>query len=84
VRNCSYPEDALLTFFNEHHTQHAPRFELSGGERIPPSERPERIDAVAQEFTRRGLGRIVTPHGVSLASLERARAGLSRFLKALP
>jgi acetoin utilization deacetylase AcuC-like enzyme len=61
----------LLTFFNEHHTQHAPRFELSGGERVPPSERPERIEAVAQEFTRRGLGRIVTPRGVPLVSLER-------------
>jgi acetoin utilization deacetylase AcuC-like enzyme len=29
------------------------------------------IDTVAAEFTRRGLGRIVTPHGVPLTSLER-------------
>jgi acetoin utilization deacetylase AcuC-like enzyme len=50
----------LLTFFNEHHAQHA-----------PASEPPRRIDVVANEFTRRGLGRIVTPHGVPLTSLER-------------
>jgi acetoin utilization deacetylase AcuC-like enzyme len=50
----------LLTFFNEHHAQHA-----------PTSEPPQRIDVVANEFTRRGLGRIVTPHGVPLTSLER-------------
>jgi acetoin utilization deacetylase AcuC-like enzyme len=50
----------LLTFFNEHHAQHA-----------PASEPPARIDLVANEFTRRGLGRIVTPHGVPLTSLER-------------
>jgi acetoin utilization deacetylase AcuC-like enzyme len=61
----------LLTFFNEHHVHHTPRFELSGDNRIPPSERPERVDLVAAEFTRRGLGRIVTPHGVPLVSLER-------------
>ena len=50
----------MLTFFNEHHAQHA-----------PASEPPQRIDVVANEFTRRGLGRIVTPHGVPLTSLER-------------
>jgi acetoin utilization deacetylase AcuC-like enzyme len=50
----------LLTFFNENHAQHA-----------TPSEPPQRIDVVANEFTRRGLGRIVTPHGVPLTSLER-------------
>jgi acetoin utilization deacetylase AcuC-like enzyme len=50
----------LLTFFNEHHAQHA-----------PASEPPQRIGVVADEFTRRGLGRIVTPHGVPLTSLER-------------
>ena len=61
----------MLTFFNEHHTQHASRFEIVGGARVPASERPERIDVVADEFTRRGLGRIVTPHGVPLTSLER-------------
>lgn len=48
----------MLTFFNEHHTQH-------------PSARTGRIDSVAAELARRGLGRIVTPHGVSLTSLER-------------
>jgi acetoin utilization deacetylase AcuC-like enzyme len=56
----------LLTFFNEHHAQHTGRFASD-----PASERPERIDVVADEFTRRGLGRIVTPHGVPLTSLER-------------
>jgi len=56
----------LLTFFNEHHTQHTGRFANE-----PAAERPERIGVVADEFTRRGLGRIVTPHGVPLTSLER-------------
>jgi acetoin utilization deacetylase AcuC-like enzyme len=61
----------LLTFFNEHHTQHANPFEQFRGQRVPASERPARVDAVAAELARRGLGRIVTPHGVALASLER-------------
>ena len=61
----------MLTFFNEHHTQHASRVDIVGGEPVPGSERPERIEAVANEFARRGLGRIVTPHGVPLTSLER-------------
>lgn len=52
----------MLTFFNEHHAQHAG----NGG-----SEQPGRIDIVAAELAQRGLGRIVTPHGVALASLER-------------
>ena len=64
-------EAPLLTFFNEHHVQHAPPFDTVRGERVPASERPDRMDAVAREFTRRGLGRIVTPHGVPLTSLER-------------
>jgi len=61
----------LLTFFNEHHAQHRSRFELPGGEPVPCSEKPERADIVVAELQRRGLGQIVTPHGVSLASLER-------------
>jgi acetoin utilization deacetylase AcuC-like enzyme len=64
-------EAPLLTFFNEHHAHHAPPFETAGGARVPASERPARMEAVAGEFTRRGLGRIVTPHGVPLTSLER-------------
>ncbi|WP_296951679.1 histone deacetylase family protein [uncultured Massilia sp.] len=53
----------MLTFFNEHHAHHATPAERT--------ERPERIDAVAAELARRGLGRIVTPHGVPPSSLER-------------
>jgi acetoin utilization deacetylase AcuC-like enzyme len=56
----------LLTFFNEHHAQHASRQDTS-----PGADLPERIDLVAAELARRGLGRIVTPHNVSLTSLER-------------
>jgi acetoin utilization deacetylase AcuC-like enzyme len=48
----------VLTFFNEHHAQHDAR---AGGV----------IALLAAEFGRRGLGRIVTPHGVPLTSLER-------------
>ena len=41
------------------------------GEMVPCFEKPERADLVVAEFARRGLGQVVTPHGVSLASLER-------------
>jgi acetoin utilization deacetylase AcuC-like enzyme len=61
----------LLTFFNEHHAQHSARFDFLRGELVPCSEKPERIDIVVAELDRRGLGRIVTPHGVPLVSLER-------------
>jgi acetoin utilization deacetylase AcuC-like enzyme len=51
----------VLTFFNEHHAQYAG----------PATDGPDPVDAVAAELGRRGLGRIVTPHGVPLTSLER-------------
>ncbi|HZX27992.1 MAG TPA: histone deacetylase family protein [Telluria sp.] len=61
----------MLTFFNEQHALHHGRHEMFRGEPVPCFERPARIDLIAAEFTRRGLGRIVTPHGVPLMSLER-------------
>jgi acetoin utilization deacetylase AcuC-like enzyme len=61
----------LLTFYNEHHAQHRPRVELHRGQLVPCSEKPERAELVLAEFERRGLGRVVTPHGVPLVSLER-------------
>jgi acetoin utilization deacetylase AcuC-like enzyme len=61
----------LLTFFNEHHAQHQPRFEYSRGEQVAASEIAQRADLVVAELGRRGLGQIVTPHGVPLVSLER-------------
>ncbi|HEU4852346.1 MAG TPA: histone deacetylase family protein [Telluria sp.] len=61
----------MLAFYNEHHAQHAGRHEMFRGELVPCFEKPERADMVAAEFGRRGLGRIVTPHGVPLVSLER-------------
>jgi acetoin utilization deacetylase AcuC-like enzyme len=61
----------LLTFYNEHHAQHAGRHEFFRGELVPCFETPARAEMVLAEFTRRGLGRIVTPHGVPLVSLER-------------
>ncbi|MES2128640.1 MAG: histone deacetylase family protein [Pseudomonadota bacterium] len=61
----------MLTFYNEHHAHHRGRFEIFRGEMVPCFEKPERADMVLAEFSRRGLGRIVTPHGVSLVSLER-------------
>ncbi len=61
----------MLTFYNEHHAQHRGRYEMFRGEMVPCFEKPERADMVLAEFERRGLGQIVTPHGVSLASLER-------------
>ncbi|HEY1043819.1 MAG TPA: histone deacetylase family protein [Telluria sp.] len=61
----------MLAFYNEHHAQHAGRHEMFRGELVPCFEKPERADMVAAEYARRGLGRIVTPHGVPLVSLER-------------
>jgi acetoin utilization deacetylase AcuC-like enzyme len=50
----------LLTFYNEQHAQHA-------GD-------PQRVESVLSELGRRGLGQIVTPHGVPLMALERTHA----------
>ena len=61
----------MLTFYNEHHAQHRGRHEMFRGELVPCFEKPERADMVVAEFGRRGLGQIVTPHGVPLVSLER-------------
>jgi acetoin utilization deacetylase AcuC-like enzyme len=61
----------LLTFYNELHGQHRGRFEIFRGEMVPCFETPERADAVVAELSRRNLGRIVTPQGVPLMSLER-------------
>ncbi|MDL2355746.1 MAG: histone deacetylase family protein [Pseudomonadota bacterium] len=61
----------MLTFFNEHHGQHRGRYEIFRGELTPCFEKPERADLVVAELGRRGLGQIVTPHGVPLVSLER-------------
>ena len=48
----------MLTFYNEHHA-------LAGGKHAVA------LDPVLSALERRGLGRIVTPHGVPLVSLER-------------
>lgn len=50
----------MLTFYNEHHA-HGTASQHS----------PGALASVLAEFERRGLGRIVTPHGVPLVSLER-------------
>ena len=68
----------MLTFYNEHHAQHRGRYEMFRGEMVPCFEKPERADMVLAEFERRGLGQVVTPHGVSLASLERIHS--ARYL----
>ncbi|TWI62948.1 acetoin utilization deacetylase AcuC-like enzyme [Pseudoduganella lurida] len=61
----------MLTFFNEQHGQWRPRHALVHGQPAPPRDTPDRIDGIVAELGRRGLGRIVTPHGVPLMSLER-------------
>ena len=61
----------MLTFYNEHHAQHRGQHEMFRGEQVPCFEKPERADMVLAEFERRGLGKVVTPHAVSLVSLER-------------
>ncbi|MBA5636640.1 histone deacetylase family protein [Duganella sp. LX20W] len=61
----------MLTFYNEQHSQHQGRDRSVNGQPVPCAEAPLRADAVLAELGRRGLGRIVTPHGVPLMSLER-------------
>ena len=61
----------MLTFYNELHAQHRGRHEFFRGALVPCFEKPERADSVLAELGRRGLGRIVTPQGVPLMSLER-------------
>lgn len=61
----------MLTFYNELHGQHRGKFEIFRGEMVPCFETPERADVVVAELGRRNLGRIVTPQGVPLMSLER-------------
>jgi acetoin utilization deacetylase AcuC-like enzyme len=61
----------VLTFYNEHHAQHQGRAEMFLGEAAPCRDQPERVRRVLAEFERRGLGQVVTPHGVPLVSLER-------------
>lgn len=56
----------MLTFYNEHHAQQPVSATLS-----PWDEQPDAVALTLAEFERRGLGRIVTPHGVPLVSLER-------------
>jgi acetoin utilization deacetylase AcuC-like enzyme len=64
----------LLTFYNEHHAQHDGRAAIGRGELAPCSEQPERVAMVLKECERRGLGAIVTPHGVPLMTLERVHS----------
>jgi acetoin utilization deacetylase AcuC-like enzyme len=71
----------LLTFYNEQHGQHRGRYEMFRGEMVPCFEQPARADAVLAELGRRGLGRIVTPHGVPLMTLERVHT--PRYLQFL-
>ncbi|WP_317202424.1 histone deacetylase family protein [Janthinobacterium sp.] len=61
----------MLTFYNELHGQHRGRHEFFRGAMVPCFEKPERADMVVAELARRNLGRIVTPRGVPLMSLER-------------
>src|SRR5450830_1421396 len=61
----------MLAFYNEHHAQHRGKHEMFRGALVPAFEKPERADMVVAEFGRRGLGQIVTPHGVPLMSLEK-------------
>ncbi len=61
----------MLTFYNELHGQHCGRFETVRGASVPCVDTPERADVVVAELGRRNLGRIVTPQGVPLLSLER-------------
>ncbi|WP_027864601.1 acetylpolyamine aminohydrolase [Massilia alkalitolerans] len=56
----------MLTFYNEHHARQG-----ACATAAPWDEQPDAVALTLAEFERRGLGRIVTPHGVPLVSLER-------------
>ena len=56
----------MLTFYNEYHGQQPACGTLS-----PWDGQPDAVALTLAEFERRGLGRIVTPQGVPLVSLER-------------
>lgn len=56
----------MLTFYNEHHARQG-----ACAEPAPWDEQPDAVALTLAELERRGLGRIVTPHGVPLVSLER-------------
>jgi acetoin utilization deacetylase AcuC-like enzyme len=55
----------MLTFYNEHHAQQAACLDA------PWEGQPGALALTLAECERRGLGRIVTPQGVPLVSLER-------------
>ncbi|MCA1855814.1 histone deacetylase family protein [Massilia oculi] len=59
----------MLTFYNEHHGLQPA---CTGG--APWDGQADAVGLTLAELERRGLGRIVTPHAVSLASLERVHA----------
>ena len=59
----------MLTFYNEHHAQQA-----LCAMPAPWDEQPDAVALTLAELERRGLGRIVTPHGVPLVSLERVHS----------
>ncbi len=61
----------MLTFYNEHHAQHRDGGEPAPWQAHPVPPGPDALALTLAEFERRGLGRIVTPHGVPLVSLER-------------
>jgi acetoin utilization deacetylase AcuC-like enzyme len=56
----------MLTFYNEHHA-----LQPASAAPAPWDEQPDALGLTLAEFERRGLGRIVTPQGVPLVSLER-------------
>lgn len=69
----------MLTFYNEHHAQHAPRADLGRGapascSGLPAPATVEQLGLVLRECERRGLGAIVTPHRVPPVTLERVHS----------
>ena len=64
----------MLTFYNEHQVQHSVRADAGRGVQAPCLDRPEQATLVLRECERRGLGAIVTPHGVPPVTLERVHS----------
>lgn len=64
----------MLTFYNEHHAQHAARTARERGVPASGVKTPERVALVLAEYERRGLGAIVTPQRVPPVTLERVHS----------
>ena len=61
----------MLTIYSEEHRQHHSKFELFGGELVPPHEMPRRADMVLDKIKSARLGEIITPEDFGMGPIAR-------------